>query len=360
MSIAFSLATPPEMVECNNFYNKQYGASRTIEQMAWEFQHGPHEPLYAIARDGERLVATQALISIDLATPHGRVLSAKSEETLVDGDYRGQGVFENLYEFVLHHARARGIQVIWGFTPAVKPFLRAGFGTPAMTSQVVLPIRTGFVAALGQSRDVKPPGGKFTGSVGERALLSVGAVARAYDRLAKELQPDGISLQYGGPELIPQLAATQSENSRAVTILRSRQYLSWRLGANPYVSPNFVVANSDSGVQGWAAFATSPDGVGYLVDLVVCTDSHARTVIRRRILGAYEFFVDQNPAAFRGWVVTNNEQDVLVRRQFQRLGGVHLKKGMPMVLKVVGNDFRDLGEPDRWQVTRIFTEGVSG
>lgn len=361
MPIEFSIATTDELEECNRFYNLQYRRSRTHEQMQWEFERGPHSSLYAIARDEGRLVGTQALIPIDLATPFGGALSAKSEETLVDPEYRGQGIFENLYEFLLPHARSLGIRVIWGFTPAVKPFIRAGFTVPATTSQVVLPIQSGFISRLALSRDVEAGGKSLFHSMGERVLLAAGRVARSADAFVARRTSRRFDIQRGGPELIDEIAATQSETSSAVSVLRSREYMTWRFADNPYAAPRFVVANSAVGVDGWAAYSIGLDGVGYLVDLVVTEHAPNRNaLIRRLICGVHESLSEGQATALRGWSVTNNSRDFAVRRQFQRLGGVHLKRGMPMVMKVLDDDFRWLEQPNRWHVTRLFTEGTSG
>jgi len=66
------------------------------------------------------------------------ILTAKSEDTLVDPSYRGQKVFERMYELLFAECKKAGIQYIWGFTPAQKAFERIGFQVPYMAHQALL------------------------------------------------------------------------------------------------------------------------------------------------------------------------------------------------------------------------------
>ncbi len=74
-----------------------------------------------------RLVGTQALIPMIALMNGEKILSAKSEYTLLDPICRGLGVFSNMYSVVFDWAKDNGISCIWGFTSAVKPFQKAGF-----------------------------------------------------------------------------------------------------------------------------------------------------------------------------------------------------------------------------------------
>ena len=41
---------------------------------------------------------------------------------MVDPQYRGQNIFNNIYDFLFEKCLESGINVIWGYTAAKKPF----------------------------------------------------------------------------------------------------------------------------------------------------------------------------------------------------------------------------------------------
>ena len=130
--VEYKLASKKDYSRINNFYNRIYNRSRTIEQFEWEFHAGPFGPaIYAIAEDKGKVVGTNCVIPIHLVKSNGEVIiSGKSEDTLVDPHYRGQNIFSNIYKFLFQKSKEEGIQLIWGFTPAKRPFKKVGFKIP--------------------------------------------------------------------------------------------------------------------------------------------------------------------------------------------------------------------------------------
>lgn len=79
------------------------------------------------AFDGQKLVGTQTFIPYRARVAGKEILSAKSEMTLVNPAYRGKNIFDALYERGFAICEQIGIECVWGFTSAVKPFSRVGF-----------------------------------------------------------------------------------------------------------------------------------------------------------------------------------------------------------------------------------------
>ncbi|MEY4602868.1 MAG: hypothetical protein RIT43_160 [Bacteroidota bacterium] len=130
--VTYRLATEKDYPNINDFHNRLYRKSRSIEQFLWEFHDSPAGPsVYVIAEDGDRIVGTNCVIPVDLRTFDGKTIrSGKSEDTLVDPEYRGQNIFNAIYEFLFEECRKQNIAVIWGFTAAKKPFAKLGFEIP--------------------------------------------------------------------------------------------------------------------------------------------------------------------------------------------------------------------------------------
>lgn len=137
--VTYRLATENDYVKINDFYNRIYGKSRTIEQFRWEFHDAPAgNSVYVVAEDGGRIVGTNCVIPMELKTCNDRTIrSGKSEDTLVDPEYRGQNIFNAIYEFLFEECRKQSIEVIWGFTAAKKPFTKLGFEIPFDNGQTL-------------------------------------------------------------------------------------------------------------------------------------------------------------------------------------------------------------------------------
>lgn len=100
---------------CNDFHNRAYGSTRSLAQWHWQFDIllGGKRP-FVVAKEGGRVVGTQALMPITMVDAAGDILTAKSEETLVDASMRGKGVFQKMYEPLLAHALMQGVKVHLG------------------------------------------------------------------------------------------------------------------------------------------------------------------------------------------------------------------------------------------------------
>lgn len=119
-----------DVKEIVSFHNVAWGDSRKPEHWIWEFMGNyPDSFVFTIIKDREQVVGTQGMIPIYIYMRGKRLLSGKSESTLLHPEYRGRGLFQNLYEFAISLCKDRGMQCIWGYTTAIKAFRKAGFHT---------------------------------------------------------------------------------------------------------------------------------------------------------------------------------------------------------------------------------------
>ncbi len=102
-----------------------YGPDRrySTQMFNWAFfERNPEPSMFMGLKDGEKLIGTQAVLPMQLRRGTELLWSAKSEETLVDSNYRGKGLFYKIFEEVFDHIDPR-IDVLWGATSATKPFV---------------------------------------------------------------------------------------------------------------------------------------------------------------------------------------------------------------------------------------------
>lgn len=343
----------------NAFYNDAYGASRSLAQWHWEFD----APIggrraFIVAKDGDRIVGTQALMPITMITPDGPVLTAKSEETLVDASMRGKGVFPAMYKPLLEFAAQHGVQAIWGFTPAFKPFEGVGFAIPARTQQIVFPISA-------QAADVLAPQG-FGGW--RRAALRAGIAGASLVSAARAgLAPRGRrGLRLAVLEEPPAAAGTLSQEFvrswGGTTIHRDAAYLRWRYYENPSVRATLLGAFDGERLVGWIAYSLDRHSMGYLVDALIPQRDDTRAVLRVLLAQALYTLRAAGAVGVRGWHLNAHPFDRLLLDVARGLGFYRVRRGEPVVLRFeeslpVAAGLRDW---DGWFVTRAFTQGDTG
>ncbi len=231
MAITIRLLAENEALLANDFFNKIYGTDRPLENFRWEFIECPFgKAVYVVAIDSSELTATkiigiQCAIPIELVGANGDVvLTAKSEDTLVDPDYRGQKVFERMYDMLFEECRRVGIHYIWGFTPAKKAFERIGFEIPFMTQQALM-VFNPFIAYAQLS--VLNPKNKFLDKVKIAGLCFISFLKSLVRNLIFKGNLSAESIQVDSPPMI-------NTKHNLFSLNMSKQYLEWRLVNNPF------------------------------------------------------------------------------------------------------------------------------
>jgi len=380
MEIRF--ASIAEAAACNRFYNEGHRKRRTPAQWEWEFvsRDFPRQSLlYAVAEDQGQVIGTQALIPVRMVDGNGVFWTAKSEETLVNPAYRGQQVFERMYELLKQYARSSGIRFIWGFTPATRAFTRIGFETPGKTSQIFFPFTGRAIPALLD----RQPGGDMRsrpGQIHRIAYRAAGTAAGFVSSLKFKLKSGAVRIASQGDSragiqfrLLTSAPAEAGEVCRSFiqqwggcTIMRDTAYLQWRLFDNPYVKALFRGAYVGDRLCGWVAYALGDDGMGFLVDVIAVDGERLRVPAREIVKGLLSTAVDDlrhmGALGIRGWHVNNHRFDSLVLREAKALGFWHVRRGHDVVVLLVPGPEAESGLEGfgEWYVTRIFTEGLLG
>lgn len=126
----YRLLNENDIVEISDFHRRFY-EFRTEEVLQWQFfgcdliQSGIIVGVF----DDHRLIATQAYIPYIANYGGHDILSAKSELTLVDPEYRGKHLFAKMYDLGFNVCKEHKIDCIWGFTGAHNVFESVGFDT---------------------------------------------------------------------------------------------------------------------------------------------------------------------------------------------------------------------------------------
>jgi len=342
-----------------------------MSQWRWEFAdntYGQTPIPFAFAKVDDKIVGTQAFIPIRMIDRDGVYWTAKSEATLVDPDYRGQRLFEKMYELLFRYAEEHEFSYVWGFTPAIKAFTRLEFTVPGVTQQLFMPFSSRSVTAmLGKLPRDRPGGARdrikaATLRAGITAARMASAVSIA---LTSRKLPSGLEIRtMQEPDAQAGNCCKRFiEQWGGTTIYRDSNYLRWRLFENPYVKSVVRAIYEGDELLGWTAYTLGDDGLGYLVDMLIsCDESRYKpsSLIRILLLEAVLGTRNMGATGIRGWRVNQHPFDRLVCREARKVGFYHIKRGHSVVLyNCPAQRVRaGYGKFDDWYISRIYTEGV--
>lgn len=204
----------------------------------WLFEKNIYNPkgyyLFHVAKDGDKVVASDCLMPVPLSIKGNKYLAAWSIKTMTHPDYQRQGIFRAMTEFNITRARELGIDIILGFAnansfPGYKKF---GWEVLWERRAIIRPLD------IRQSLRRKAPLSPFA-EVGNKLfrMLDKGRLAR----LAAQAQKYETEIHSSAPETCDKLWA-KMQAGFAIAIERDQKYIEWRYNQRPNQEYKFVVA----------------------------------------------------------------------------------------------------------------------
>jgi hypothetical protein len=361
-NIQILLLKDQDITAVNEFHNSIYKDGRDASKFAWEFLKAPAgAAIYIIAKDvtSQKVVGTQCAIPIELVTGTGtKILTAKSEDTLVHPEYRGLNIFENMYNLLFEECRKAGIHYIWGFTSARKPFIKLGFETPYSHSQSLLAINImtsyKYIAGLNPKNSflsrLKISGlctfSKFNSFT--RIFLTGNALKGIHVSGEEKSLPDNTQL----------ISSILGKYPGGFMIGQDAGYVNWRFTENPYPEKLFNLHFSDpSEVVANVVFNHHKNGVWYLIQ-----DLYSEKLNEDQKAAVFSKAVNlllssgNNVKLIRTWDFTHheyNKQELTFRK---RAGFTHLDRGILFVWKSLSDTYHL--KPENFILSRVASQGV--
>lgn len=141
--LKYTIANKTNIVELNNL--------NQIGETSWqtEFFYVMQPSYVAVCLDSSKFVGIEGYIGYYLIHENSLVLTHRSERTIVNPNYRGQGIFEKLISTCDRSALNDNSAFSWGATSALKPFKKAGFnGYIGFRSYIFFPINSNILKKL--------------------------------------------------------------------------------------------------------------------------------------------------------------------------------------------------------------------
>jgi len=100
----------------HELFKTVYHSSRPLEHYIWKFHENPvGRGIIMLAEDSTHIVGQYALMPTRLRLGNEVVLGAQSLDTMTHPDYRNQGMFTVLAKSCMELAKAKGVEVLYGF-----------------------------------------------------------------------------------------------------------------------------------------------------------------------------------------------------------------------------------------------------
>ena len=338
----------------NDFFNAVYQVSRSIDNFRWEFLHGPVGPAVYVAaiddsiKTNTKVVGIQAAIPLQFESSSGEVVfTAKSEDTLVDPSYRGQKIFERMYELLFQECKNAGIDFIWGFTPAKKAFERIGFEIPFQAHQALMVFRPlkaySYLSSLNpQNRFIEKV------KIGGLTFLSRFASVLTTMGSAEKLMVKKIDLQSKNDVI------KRTPQATSVYFLRmDDNFLDWRINKNPFgnLYENYQFLHRDKLVAD-VLLNFRPEVFGYIEQMIFLDGASEK--LRQQVLLQVIRIMKPKVNFIRALCFDTNDELRSQTRLLKKSGFVVLKRGGHFVWRALGSR---VVNPHEIFLTRLFTQG---
>lgn len=348
-----------------SFLNYFSSKKRTMTEWDWEFNSYKLSPqIFVIAQEDDEVIGAQALLPIPLSRSNQNTLSSKSEETLVHPDYRGKNVFSLMYQQVFSKAISNGVQLIWGFTGAKKPFSKIGFSiyNSGLNNYLyVTSIKKAF-----EQHCVQNHASGIKGILKLLYFLVLFIVIKStdvirYKPISKhnsyrtsiingfDIETD--NLQKSILEDYPDL----------ITIDRNSAYMNWRISENPYYCHQIIGLYLKNKLVGYSVIARLDNSMELsIVDIIIRPD-HVEQAIPVIIGTIKRIARDEKMGyiTFRLMPCSNNYTTGILNG-IRKTGFFKSYGTMPFILKILNDEIKDTySDVNKWYINGLMTEGVA-
>jgi GNAT superfamily N-acetyltransferase len=351
--IQYRKATKEDLELIHDFHCRVGKKERSFADFKWEFTEGPSgTSIYVIGLDGSRIVGTNCVIPIEIVDSNSLTLmTGKSEDTLVDPAYRGQNIFKDLYDVLFDECRKAGIHAVWGFTPAIKPFLKIGFQVPFNHTQSLLVFK---VFSSFQYLSSKNPDNSLLSYAKIFALSALSRVKYSFARKST----GGISVKkVDTNKHFLNLCSTQITGiPDAFIIHQNNDYYTWRFRKNPHLKniQNLDFADAGGRTIASAVVNITSFNICYISHLVWLPDLSIE--IKKRVVFAMSKYIKrQGVSAIRNWHFRTNEYNREEIRLFENCSYMMIDRGIAFVWKNLSGRPID---PNNFVLSRASTQGL--
>jgi len=356
MAIEVRLLKRDELKLANDFFNKIYRSNRTYAHFKWEFIDCPAgESIYVAAIDTAlvneiKIVGIQCAIPLYMIDSAGeKILTAKSEDTLVDPDYRGQDIFNKMYQLLFDSCRQAGIKYIWGFTPAYKPFVKLGFELDFKSSQLLYVHQP--IAAYRYLSGLNPK----NKLIDKGKILALSLLSKIHTFKRSKFNAHEFTCEQGRFQFA-NVYAQGPCTSGSLYLFQDEAYMHWRIFNNAHHNQyKHLIFKNKKGEKVADVIINVRSAVGYIEQLVFAKNLQAqqqRAIINESI----KKLIDSGVALIRFLGFEANEINRAEVKLLLEVGFYQVHRGNWFVWKSLDERYNQ--ESTKVVLNRLYTQGV--
>lgn len=318
------------------FHNLHYGTTRTPESWIWKYHgYNPDAATFVIAKDGGKIVGTQGMIPVPILVNGKYYLSGKSEDSLLDSEYRGKQIFSGLYKFAMGLCASRKMHCVWGFTPAVKVW------RDSLNFRVYEDIVQTSVLVLRPESILHIPLGLY--AIMRKLINSLFVNTQKNVLVEQKLRsPEDLKGLY--ERLV-------TKHKELICLKLDKEYLTWRIFDNPNIKYDAYFVYENNELRAYCYFSMNKNQWIRLSDFT-CEDYTFGKILLKKIID------DKKPAYV---LFMGNKTNVLTTRVFEllrRFGSIKKRSSSAFVLQNISFPCEDsLYEVKNWYLNGLWTEG---
>ncbi len=354
MDVVMKEAEVQDVDEIVSFHNAAYGDNRKPEHWAWEYKgHYPSLSVFTVIKNGERIIATQGMMPYYIKVQGERLLFAKSDNTLLSPEYRGGTLFQDFYNYAVSLCQARGMECIWGYTPAVTAFRRFGFRVyedVMHDSKSILSLRRVLARVHDDNVSVAK---RVTKSLKAVALSAFSSILRTMCRTSDTgfSVKEHLANQHDLENLYVRLRTSHPD---LIHIDLDEKYLGWRIYGHPIFKYKTYFVYEGDLLRAYAIVNTHDRDRAYLTDFTLETVSAGEFLLKE--------LLRQMCAEDTGYIsFFGNVRNPTMKRTFhllRRFGFVRRPTAMNFVLRnLTFDDESTLFDVENWYMNGLWTEG---
>jgi hypothetical protein len=335
------------------FHNSYYKDNRTTDNWKWEYNtYMPSKSVFAYAKDGNKIIATQGMLPFYLTVGENVILSAKSENTLMLPSYRGTGIMKKVYDYATIVCIENGIECLWGFTDAIHAFHKFGFSSYPVI-QTLMKQGNPWIDICYRLK-IKTPLYKRIGSIVKLMALS----CRYNKMLNNSLMQKRADIEVvKGTDfnlnLLEDLhCRMKSSNQNMISIRYDQKYLRWRVREHPLINYDGYQIYSKGQLKGYAIVALY-NGIASISD-ILSENAYTTDLLLSEIMKDYSL----KAGRFQYLGNSANSIDQSIILQLKRWGFVIYSK-TNFVIKSLRNDKDIFHNIEKWHVNGLWTEGFN-
>jgi hypothetical protein len=359
--IEYKQQTDTDIESLVSLHNKVHRGSRIPSDFCWEYLESyPDLYVFSVAQVSGNIVGLQGMIPIYLVIEGDNILTGKSESSLLDAKYRGGDTFKKLYEHALESCEKKGMNLVWGFTSALKVLKeKLGFIIyPDAMEEAILVLNL-----KKEWSSVKKSNVSFTRKSLKklRALIyysrgslypkikktdenSIFEVTQIHDRMKSANDMDKLYTRL------------RKEYPRMIHIRQDEKYVNWRIRNNPNVKYETYYLYDDDNLKGYCYIAAGKFDRIYISDLTFDDPEVGRFLLNHIIRKCLKMEVSS--VHFLG-----NAKNPLMSSVFRLLksyGFIRKKSSTQFVIKNINYcDENVIHDIRNWYAGGLWTEGYS-